>query len=927
MAIEKIEDKKTEIETLEQSKDAIVSARGTYAALILMSETDNSSVNEKDVNANDARHPGKEEEQENGFFIYFWCPSTDGTYQVTEREYNFVNVPKHAEDGTEITYRAGDIIDISFDDGDITSPRFVRLWGLIHDINGLGHDAIKSNLAGIRSGNFPSSLEGALNLFSLQKGAPAVNLYPYLCRILTGVDEPKMDKYKDLSTESFFNPDYYTETARHETAVSSRFLFSFYFTSYWSSAIDAVEEEEFDSNTFDPWAYYDQASTIEGESSTGNRDWCNHLNPHWIMLNNDFDTSLVSNLVKFIHGVSRNGVSSTAKRKAAEIEEILVEPFKSSENIIHFTNTMHDELEGKPWSPDGYADYPISEFAQGTNVRFRGPGHGWGNILGTHYEIRTKNILDSWRNEKNNELLKEAVASYLTAILNVTIDYFKATKGHQFFDALAFTALYPYLRYFYVFSIDVPSVSTKTTTYEDFLSGDGRGSSTVNIDIFKAILEWAKTKVTGNEKLNSIQKVEGSWSLDKSKKMADDMTNIMSAVRDMYVKLGTQEKPLDKKVAVLREYLNLFQGCSQIPKALETIDKIYNLINDDPDFADKINDVGDLNSGNDGGGPVILPSGQLIWPVPAARYGDVFSGFNGSKWLETNPRAGHGGIDISVAEGGINGKPVVSAMAGTLTVKYTSCTHDYGKVKSCGCGGGYGNWISINHGNGFETRYAHLSKVNTSLNGRLVEANTEIGNVGSTGHSDGPHLHFETRVNGTPVDPYAYFVGAATTPGGKEFSLPNPYPDKIFNAYMSYLALGSNKPIYRFINDNAIVDANGIMTIGGAYCVAMGTFYNVADSAGRRWGRIYEITMESGSVFKVITTDTKSDADTNSTHQYCTGNGSILEYVVNIKDGGKTPTKSPVYSGDSINTKAPWKGKIKKIVFVGIHPKTTEYNW
>lgn len=66
--------------------------------------------------------------------------------------------------------------------------------------------------------------------------------------------------------------------------------------------------------------------------------------------------------------------------------------------------------------------------------------------------------------------------------------------------------------------------------------------------------------------------------------------------------------------------------------------------------------------------------------------------------------------------------------------------------------GGYGNTIVINHGKGLTSRYAHLSKIDVKV-GDEVTTNTEIGNVGITGHSTGPHLHLEIRQNGIPLNP------------------------------------------------------------------------------------------------------------------------------------------------------------------------------
>jgi murein DD-endopeptidase MepM/ murein hydrolase activator NlpD len=71
--------------------------------------------------------------------------------------------------------------------------------------------------------------------------------------------------------------------------------------------------------------------------------------------------------------------------------------------------------------------------------------------------------------------------------------------------------------------------------------------------------------------------------------------------------------------------------------------------------------------------------------------------------------------------------------------------------------GGYGNLVVIRHRLGFESWYAHLSAVYVGA-GQGVSGGTRIGAVGSTGASTGPHLHFEVRRNGTPVDPAPYLL-------------------------------------------------------------------------------------------------------------------------------------------------------------------------
>ena len=70
----------------------------------------------------------------------------------------------------------------------------------------------------------------------------------------------------------------------------------------------------------------------------------------------------------------------------------------------------------------------------------------------------------------------------------------------------------------------------------------------------------------------------------------------------------------------------------------------------------------------------------------------------------------------------------------------------------------YGNTVIVDHGGGVCTLYGHASKLNVSA-GQSVNAGQYIGNVGSTGWSTGPHLHFEVRKNGKPIDPTCYLHG------------------------------------------------------------------------------------------------------------------------------------------------------------------------
>jgi murein DD-endopeptidase MepM/ murein hydrolase activator NlpD len=125
--------------------------------------------------------------------------------------------------------------------------------------------------------------------------------------------------------------------------------------------------------------------------------------------------------------------------------------------------------------------------------------------------------------------------------------------------------------------------------------------------------------------------------------------------------------------------------------------------------------------------PARTGNGTFIWPVQ----GPVTSPF-GWRWGRM-----HEGIDIGVGYG----TPIAAAASGTVVY--------------AGWESGYGNFVLIDHGNGLATAYGHQSSIAVST-GAAVTQGQVIGYVGCTGHCFGPHLHFEVRINGSPVDPLGY---------------------------------------------------------------------------------------------------------------------------------------------------------------------------
>jgi murein DD-endopeptidase MepM/ murein hydrolase activator NlpD len=146
---------------------------------------------------------------------------------------------------------------------------------------------------------------------------------------------------------------------------------------------------------------------------------------------------------------------------------------------------------------------------------------------------------------------------------------------------------------------------------------------------------------------------------------------------------------------------------------------------------DKIRNALAVAAGGLPAGPIRAGSGSLIWPVNGPITG-VFG--------EQRPGHLHTGLDIAVPEG----TPIRAADSGTVSL-----------IQGVGASGGYGNFTCISHSSSLATCYAHQSRFGTSMGARVSKGQI-MGYVGNTGHSFGAHLHFEVRVNGTPVNPMSY---------------------------------------------------------------------------------------------------------------------------------------------------------------------------
>jgi murein DD-endopeptidase MepM/ murein hydrolase activator NlpD len=151
------------------------------------------------------------------------------------------------------------------------------------------------------------------------------------------------------------------------------------------------------------------------------------------------------------------------------------------------------------------------------------------------------------------------------------------------------------------------------------------------------------------------------------------------------------------------------------------------------------------------GGPVNVAYAPSIWPVQGivtSSFGSRMDPFNGEG-------AFHTGIDIATNKG-----DAVRAPADGTVIK-------------AGMGTGYGREVVVDHGHGMQTLYAHLSGF-AVIAGQDVRRGDILGYVGSSGHSTGPHLHYEVRIHDTPVNPSKYLHAAPARQLASTPSVPTP---------------------------------------------------------------------------------------------------------------------------------------------------------
>jgi len=221
------------------------------------------------------------------------------------------------------------------------------------------------------------------------------------------------------------------------------------------------------------------------------------------------------------------------------------------------------------------------------------------------------------------------------------------------------------------------------------------------------IVQTAKAEAVGSEKR-----------LDRFERRQQTVTEIVLKRRDEVAGVKNQLVSVRaRRSALLRDVRSDRQG---LEEHVDNLEKASAKI------------ARQLNEAQQGGGTTNLGGGGAwIWPVNG-RISGVFG--------EQRPGHIHAGIDIAAA----SGTPIRAAANGKVVL-----------LQGTGASGGYGNYTCVQHTGSLSSCYAHQSRFGTTSGARVKQGQV-IGYVGNTGHSFGAHLHFEARVNGSPVQPLNY---------------------------------------------------------------------------------------------------------------------------------------------------------------------------
>ena len=280
---------------------------------------------------------------------------------------------------------------------------------------------------------------------------------------------------------------------------------------------------------------------------------------------------------------------------------------------------------------------------------------------------------------------------------------------------------------------------------EGILSSDSFADLSDRYEYYEATVELDSELVSDIERLNEETDARREQVAEEKERIAEAKLVLEKDRSDLAVVQVEKEALLGVQNSLIAEKEDVLRG--QIAKKSELEKVIQQLDQDSAEIEDLLAQAAKeaaeeaANPGGGGGGPALAPpapaptntGGQFTWPAS----GPVTSPYG----YRTHPIFGDARLHTGVDIGAGYGSPVYAATGGTVVF--------------AGSMSGYGNAIVVDHGGGVATTYNHLSGFSTSQGASVSQGQT-IGSVGCTGYCTGPHLHFEVRIGGSPVDPMPY---------------------------------------------------------------------------------------------------------------------------------------------------------------------------
>lgn len=243
--------------------------------------------------------------------------------------------------------------------------------------------------------------------------------------------------------------------------------------------------------------------------------------------------------------------------------------------------------------------------------------------------------------------------------------------------------------------------------------------------------------LTNAEYMRRIAKADTEL-MDKLNADKQDIIKAKTEVETAKIKIEANKKTMDyKKSSLNTKYQESQKLINSLAKDEKKFQQEQIKINEEMEKIDQ--EIRDWLAQNGSGGS--FNGKNFLWPVP--NYSTITSRFG---WRTLYGKKNwHTGVDISGAA--ILGKNIVASQSGTVIKAVTTYTPKKG----------YGKYVMIDHGGGYTTMYAHCTSLSVKV-GQYVKRGQVIAQVGSTGNSTGPHLHFGIYINGKEVDPLPYIT-------------------------------------------------------------------------------------------------------------------------------------------------------------------------